>query len=405
MKYSFFSPADILVPAGISLEKWSVIACDQFTSEPEYWQRVRELVGNSESTLNMIIPEAFLGEIDQESSAEGIYNVMSSYLEKKIFAKYEDSFIFVRRVLPGGKTRLGLIGAVDLEYYDFAEGSAPLIRASEKTVVDRLPARIRVREKAAIELPHIMALINDKDLGFFDKISEIAETCEITYDFDLMENGGRVEGRVLSGEKTDRTLALLDSALENQEIKVIIGDGNHSLAAAKVYWDGLKKTLPESEHRRHPARYALLELNSVYDEAVEFHAIHRVVFCRDGELLQKELTEKLQSGEDYRVGWISEEGEGTFGISAACIGDMLDAFQGVLDEFAKRTGCEIDYIHGEDTVRSIVRQRGGMGFILPPMDKEDLFDTVALRGVFPRKSFSIGHAHEKRYYLECRKIK
>ena len=405
MKELFFAPADIMVPTGISLEKWSVIACDQFTSEPEYWQRAQAFVGDSESTLNLIIPEAFLGNIDQEAAAGNIDKVMAEYLGKNIFKEYKKSFLFVRRTLPGGKTRFGLVGAVDLEYYDFREDSKPLIRASEKTVVDRLPARIKVRKRAQIELPHIMALINDKTSLFFDEVSKIAEACETVYDFELMENGGHIDGRVLSGEEAGRIMDILAGALENQEIKVVIGDGNHSLAAAKVYWDELKQTLTEEERKSHPARYALLELNNVYAEAVEFHAIHRVVFCENAEALKNELSEKLQGGEDYHVTWISGDGEGTIGLSAACIGDMLDAFQGVLDAFAEKTDCEIDYIHGDDTVKSLVKQRGGMGFILPAMDKKDLFETVALRGVFPRKSFSIGHAHEKRYYLECRKIR
>ena len=405
MKNRFFAPVDILIPIGVSFEKWSVIACDQFTSEPEYWQRVQALVGDSESTLNLIIPEAFLGEVDQDSSAENIYNVMASYLERNMFEEYKESFVFVKRVLPGGKARFGLVGAVDLEYYDFREDSKPLIRASEKTVVSRLPARIAVREKAQIELPHIMALINDKNSRFFAEINKLAQSCEAVYDFDLMENGGSIQGRVLSGENAEKGMMALDTALERQEIKVVIGDGNHSLAAAKVYWDELKKTLSEQECVHHPARFALLELNCVYDEAIEFHAINRVVFCREFDALQNELREKLKSGGDYHISWMSQEGEGVIGISAACIGDMLDEFQGILDGFEEKTGCEIDYIHGDDAVRALVKQRGGIGFILPPMDKKDLFETVALRGVFPKKSFSIGHAHEKRYYLECRKIR
>jgi len=403
MKNNVFVPADILIPEGVSPENWSVVACDQFSSERDYWERVRGRVAGQPSTLGMIIPEAYLEEINEADEIAKISAAMDGCLSGGVLREVKDSFVYVERALPDGKVRRGIVGAVDLEEYEFSRSGAAIL-ASEGTVLERLPARIRVRSAASLELPHIIAFIDDSGDTVIGPLSEKADSLPLLYDFTLMEGGGHIRGRQVAGGDAEGVMAAMRALHDKNDILMVIGDGNHSLAAAKVYWDELKLSLSAKERLAHPARYALLEVNNVYDEAICFEAIHRVVFGAEALECAREFKAAMARGDDYELQLVSREEDGTLGVSADCIGGMISAVQAFLDEYVARTGCRIDYIHGEDALKRLAENDGALGIILPAMDKSELFATVAASGVFPRKSFSVGHAWEKRYYLECRAI-
>ena len=401
---NIFVPTDILIPEGTPMDAWSVIACDQFSSEPEYWERVKDNVGARPSTLKMIIPEAYLEEIDEGQKIDEICEAMEDYVRNQIFRESKESFIYVERTQSDGRTRKGIVGAVDLEEYDFT-GVTASIRASEGTVLDRLPPRIRVRKAAQLELPHIITFIDDKNETVIEPLSKNKNSLPLLYDFELMEGGGYIKGWKVSGTDAENIMASMRVLNEKNEMLMIMGDGNHSLAAAKVYWDELKENLSEDEKENHPARRALVELNNVYDHAISFEAIHRVIFNIDSKAFIDAFAKATPRGKDYVIHWTSKEGSGDIGIKADCIGDMLTIMQDFIDEYIKGTDSIIDYIHGSDSTLALGKGDGCIGLILPAMDKSDFFETVEKSGVFPRKSFSVGHAQDKRYYLECRKIR
>lgn len=407
MNKNAFLPADILIPTGVDLSKWSVIACDQFSSERDYWERVAATVGSSQSTLKLIVPEVYLGEVDTDQSAQSIGAAMENYLLEGLFKKYEQSYIYLERTISDGRIRRGLVGQIDLECYDFLPGSESTVRASEKTIVERLPARIDVRRSAVLELPHIMALINDRDGLVIEPLGAETSGMECVYNFELMEGGGAVKGWQVTGDDAARVNAALSELFEDSQVQLIIGDGNHSLAAAKSYWDEIKKPLSSNDRECHPARFALVELNNVYDPAIDFEAIHRVVMnCQPDDLLRllENGLKKDGSGREYSVTWITEAGRGLLTARAEGIGEFIEMLQTILDDYVAETGADIDYIHGDDSLELLSKEKGAIGFLLPTMDKSEFFSTVLSRGQFPRKSFSIGHARDKRYYLECRTI-
>ena len=404
MTKDIFKPADIMLPDKALMELWSVIACDQYSSEREYWERVRKNIGGAPSTLNMIIPEAYLEDLSEERETEKIRAAMDKYIDDGLLNEIKDSFIYLERTLQDGTVRQGLVGTVDLEQYSFSKGDAAIL-ASEGTVLERLPARVQIRKAASMELPHIIAFINDKEETVIGPIAHNADKLPLLYDFDLMEGGGHIRGMRVSGNDANAVLSAIQALGKNNGPLMIIGDGNHSLAAAKVYWDELKTTLCDAEREKHPASRALVEINNVYDPAISIEAIHRVVFNANTEGLLTALENALPGGSDYNLRWISNGKEGKIGVSASCIGDILIVMQEVMDDFVAKTSCRIDYIHGEESVRRLAEGERCLGLILPAMEKSELFTTVAGGRVFPRKSFSVGHAGDKRYYLECRKIK
>ena len=403
MEKNIFTADSILLPEGISPEKWSVIACDQFSSERDYWDRVRGRVAGEPSTLNMIIPEAYLEETDEEQAIVKIRAAMDDYMSRSALREIKDSLVYVERTQPDGRVRRGIVGTVDLEEYEFSRSGAAIL-ASEGTVLDRLPPRIRIRRAARLELPHIMAFIDDKNATVIEPLASKAGSLPLLYDFALMEGGGHIRGMQLSGGDAEAVLAALRALHEDNDMLMVVGDGNHSLAGAKVYWDELKHSLSDEEQRSHPARRALLEVNNVYDPAISFEAIHRVVFGAPPLEVLKEFEAAAPQGSDYELRWIVKGQSGVTGVKAGCIGSMISSVQAFLDEYVRRTGCRVDYIHGEDSLRRLVEDEDGFGLVLPAMDKSDLFATVAASGVFPKKSFSVGHARDKRYYLECRDI-
>jgi len=398
-----FFTADILLPAGVSPGVWSVIACDQFSSERDYWERVKKRVDGAPSTLNMILPEAFLDDKGEEEEIAGIRSAMDDYLERGLFYKIKDSFVYIERTLPDGRVRRGVLGAVDLDAYDYTGGEAA-VRASEGTVLKRLPVRIQVRRSVKLELPHIMAFIDDRDKTVIEPLSKKAGMQPPLYDFDLMEGGGHVRGVQVTGDDAAGVVAALRALQKRNRTLIVMGDGNHSLAAAKIYWEELKRGLGEAERESHPARRALIEINNVYDPAVTFEAIHRIVFDADPAGLAAALENAMINGTDYMLHWVARGRSGSIGVSAACIGDMLAALQTFLDDYASANGCSVDFIHGEEPLRQLAGVERRIGIIVPVMDKSELFETVAAGGLFPKKSFSVGCARDKRYYLESREI-
>lgn len=398
-----FTPAKILLPKN-NPETWSVIACDQFSSEREYWDRVTERVGDRPSTLNMVVPEAYLGSISMEEASLSRNEKMAQYLSEDVFTEYDNALIYVEREITGGKIRRGIIGKLDLEAYDYLAGVNPPARASEKTVVDRLPPRIKVRSGACLEMPHILVLIDDEKREAIEPLTEKKTSFEKVYDFDLMENGGHIRGFKLSEEEAQRVVEAMD-ALGQREVQFVIGDGNHSLAAAKDCWREIKKTLLPEEIENHPARFALVEICNVYDEGIEFEPIHRIVFNCDPEAVLADLTARAGDADGRELETIANGKRGSIKIVNSSLGGLIGAIQKILDEWENEKGVTVDYIHDEKALEELAKQPNSLAIFLPAMDKSDLFATVEKDGVFPKKSFSIGHARDKRYYLECRKIK
>lgn len=405
MKKRVFLPGDILLPDGVDYAKWSVIACDQFSAQPDYWDRVTETVGDSPSTLKMIVPEAYLGAITMTEASVERNRVMDGYIADGIFKILENSFVYVERKTSEGLTRRGIVGLIDLDAYEYAKGNKAPIRASENTVITRLPPRIDVRKNASLELPHVMMLIDDPQETVIEPLSKLTGEMEKVYDFELMEKGGSIRGWQVTGGIAEQIMSAMDKLAE-REIQIVIGDGNHSLAAAKECWNQIKAGLTAEEQAAHPARYALAELNNVYDDGICFEAIHRVVLGADCEkLLDAFKTELGTADKGCELTYCAKDMSGTVNVSFPSLGGMIGALQEFLDKYTSENGGEIDYIHDESAIRGLASEPDNFGIILPAMDKSELFNTVITEGVFPKKSFSIGHARDKRYYLECRRIK
>ena len=398
-----FNKADILIPSENSdFEKWSVIACDQYTSQPEYWQRVEKCVGDVPSSLNIVFPEVYLSE--GEGRIEKINKKMREYIDGGIFAEYKNSLIYIERTQSDKRVRKGIVGAVDLEAYDFSKDSKSPIRATEGTVLERIPPRVKIRENAALELPHIILLIDD----FEDKIIQKPEDAECIYDFELMENGGHLAGYRLSDSEADLILKKFDEFSEKSTRSLLfaVGDGNHSLATAKTCWENIKKNLTEQEKETHPARFCLVEVENIHSEALDFEPIHRVVFgVEDKELIEglKKFypdTDEKQNG-GHHIKYVSENCEGDLYIKGS--GEALAV--GALQKYLDTKTLKIDYIHGDATAENLGKKHGNIAFLLPKMDKSELFEAVEKNGSLPRKTFSMGEANDKRFYCEAKKIK
>lgn len=424
MHETAFSPANILLPQDCGLTKWAVVACDQYTSQPEYWERVDQFVGDAPSTLRLILPESKLESEHVEEEIQKINQTMEQYLEEGRLRELEDAMIFLERKLSNGKTRLGLIGKLDLEQYSYEKGSGTPIRATEGTVLSRIPPRMKVRKNAPIELPHIMVLIDDPKKEIIEPFlrKESKKQMQMIYSTTLMEQGGRVSGYLLSKEQADKVqkqlAGLADPARFAQfyhaEGKPVLtyamGDGNHSLATAKACWEELKPTLSEAERQTHPARYALVELVNLHDDSLEFEPIHRVLFGVDPKQLLADLLAAYPgahygAGEGHQITYVLPGERGILTVPHPTAQLEVGTLQTFLDQYLEAHGGKIDYIHGEDVVEQLVQQPDSIGFLLPGMEKDQLFPTVIFDGALPRKTFSMGEAHDKRFYLEARKIK
>ncbi len=414
-----FKRGNILLPKNTDMTKWSVVACDQYTSEPEYWNSVREIVGSNPSTLNLTLPEIYLEESDVEERIKKINQNMEELVNMDFFNEYSDSMIYLERTQEDGKVREGLMGIVDLEDYSYEKGSQTLIRATEKTVIERIPPRVKVRENALLELPHIMILIDDEKKNIIESLKNKVTESDIVYDFDLMKNGGHIKGYLLNNETMDevdeRLKCLADKDYFENKYGVkdkgillfAMGDGNHSLATAKACYENLKKEIGEKVLSS-KSRYALVELVNLHSDALEFEAINRVIFNTDKDKLLNSLKEyytinKERNGQEFRV--VTDSIDEAWYIENPKSNIAVGSIQMFLDDYLKDNVGKIDYIHGEDVTKSLASKDNNVGFIFDAMAKEDLFKTVILDGALPRKTFSMGHANDKRYYLEARKIK
>ena len=411
-----FKPANILLPRDCDLSLWSVVACDQYTSQPEYWQRVEERVGRSPSALRLILPESCLEGPSVETDIMEVNNTMSRYLREGRFQEYPDALIYVERTLDGGKVRRGLVGVADLEQYDYEPGTACAVRATEGVVLSRIPPRVAVRKNAPIELPHAILL---SDCG--DIVAPLAGRTgemEPLYDFELMEEGGHVKGWLLTLEQQEQTARAIRARKEwadreRDGLLFVVGDGNHSLAAAKECYERRKEMTDPSQWPGLPSRYALCELVDLHDDALEFEPIHRVVFGVKPEQLLDALMKYCPSavrgrGEGHVLSFvISRWSQGEITITRPECRLTAGTLQSFLDAYtADHPKARVDYVHGEAEARTLAEEReDAVAFLLPRPRWPELFDAVVRDGLLPRKTFSIGRAQDKRFYLEARKIR
>lgn len=425
---------EILLPSKtVDPQKWSVIACDQYTSQPEYWQGVSSFVGSSPSTFNLIFPEIYLGKMEETARIQTIHQTMREYLKAGFFTSYE-GMVYIERSIDG-KTRRGLLLALDLEMYDFNKGSQTLIRATEGTILDRLPPRIKIREHAPLELPHILMLIDDPEDLVIGCVEKQKLRLPLAYDFDLMQSGGHLTGRFVNElsleEQVIKGLKKLadpnifsskyDLPVHTPVLLFASGDGNHSLATAKSTWEKLKPVVGMN----HPARYALVEIENVHDHALTFEPIHRVLFqlktdvclelikyfgdkisfttVTDSMAMINEVKSARSPGHHFGV--ITSDSYQVATVRRPDFNIPVGTLQECLDDWIK-TGVadQIDYVHGDETLCKLGAQKGNAGFYLAGMSKNDLFKTVIKDGSLPRKTFSMGEAHEKRFYFEARRI-
>ena len=405
-----FGAADILLPENCELQRWAVIACDQFTSQPAYWQQVDALTEGVPSAEHLILPECRLSGSTEETIAR-IHETMRKYIREDLLRAYPDSFLYIERTLHNGQVRRGLIGMVDLEQYDYSGEVDAAVRATEQTVSERIPPRMAVRRGAALELPHVLLLCDDERQEVIETLTRRKEQLKKLYDFDLMLGGGHLAGWLVDGEEKQALEARI-AAYEHRERKkhpdarllYAVGDGNHSLATAKACFEELKAQHPDQDFSRHPARYALCELNNIHDPSQVFEPIHRIVKHCDTEKLLRDLSERFDTAEGTPVPWVSGGKNGMLRIPEE--GDLLPLalLQRELDRWLTENDGELDYIHGDAALDALEHEQGSVGFRLPAIDKESLFPGILSGGVLPRKTFSMGEAEEKRYYLEARKI-
>lgn len=393
---------DILLPRAEDMGAWSVIACDQFTSEPEYWAAAEARAAEKPSTLSLMLPETWLHTARADGADGRIADTMRRYLAEGIFQTVPDSFIYVERTLSDGRVRRGLVAALDLEQYDFTGMQRASVRSTEGTVEERLPPRVNIRRSAPLEMPHTLLLMDDRTDSVLSLAEKAKDTLEEVYDFDLMLGGGHIAGWRVSGETKAAVQSALDAldnaalqrekygdAAENGKLTFAVGDGNHSLAAAKRFWEEKRETLPENERETDPARFALVEIENIHEPSLDFEPIHRVIFDTDTSAFAAEFTA-------HRTEWEAEE---------KTLGERVAAAESFCRAYIAAHGGYIDYIHGDDTARSLGGKPNCAAVLLPPVKKSGLFLSVLKNGALPKKSFSMGNARDKRYYLECRKIR
>lgn len=416
-----FKKANILLPKNTEMEKWAVVACDQYTSEPEYWKEVENIVGDAPSTLKITLPEIYLEQDNVQERIANINKEMDHLLSTDFFKTLDNSLIYLERTGADGKVRKGLIGMVDLEDYSYEKGSQSLIRATEGTVLERIPPRVRVRENASLELPHVMLLIDDEKKEIIEGLTDKVTSEDVVYDFDLMQNGGHVKGYKVPENLMDGIFKGLEELADKDNFEAkydvkdkgvllfSVGDGNHSLATAKACYENLKKTMSEEEAKNSLARYALVEVVNLHSDALEFEPIHRVVFgvepAKMIEEFEKYYDVSRTPGEGQKVEYVYEGKNETLYIKNPKSNLAVGSLQMFIDAYIKEHAGKVDYIHGDDVTKELGSKPGNIGFLLPPMAKTELFKTVILDGALPRKTFSMGHSYDKRYYLEARKIK
>lgn len=384
----------ILLPENADMSVWAVNACDQFTSDADYWKEVERLTAGKPSAYHLIFPEIYLKD-DPAARIAAINATMEDYLKSGVFKEINDGFILVERTTGAG-TRRGIVLAIDLEDYSFVKGAKTPVRSTEATILERIPPRVEIRKNAPIELPHAMLLYNDEKNVVLNGVKR----GEVLYDFELNMNGGKIKGTYIANSEEVRNAFYSLAAGEGKDkFLFAVGDGNHSLATAKTCWENLKKSLPEDKIPNHPARYALCEAVNIFDGALNFEPIHRLVKTSDPEKFAQSLTfcgcgkaEIAVNGKVYAVNFPEDIPEGI---------RMLDE---KISAYINENGGEVDYIHGREELISLTA-RGAAGVLLPPIKKRDFFDTIIKNGNLPRKTFSMGEGNEKRYYIEAKYIK
>ncbi len=399
---TYFSPANILLPKK-DFEKWSVVACDQYTSEPEYWEEVENFVGDVPSALNIILPEVYLSN-DNSERINAINDSMANYLANGVFREIQDTFVYVEREVKGGKIRRGIVGLIDLEDYSYQKGSKALIRATEATVIERIPPRVAIRRDALLEMPHVMLLIDDENRTVIEPLGNKVNQFTELYDFELMQNSGHIKGFSVDKNTASEIQSNLNALVEGTDDKLLfaVGDGNHSLATAKECYN-----LNKNEN----SRYALVEIVNIHDESLEFEPIYRVVFgVNPKQVIEKFVTDLGEEthhyiGDDAQI-FTCVYGEEKVRVSVKPTGKLpVSTLQKWLDDYIKEnSAAKIDYIHGKDVVYNLSKQKNTLGFIFEGMQKSELFDAIKQDGSLPRKTFSMGHASDKRFYMEARKI-
>ncbi|OJF76261.1 MAG: hypothetical protein BKP49_07220 [Treponema sp. CETP13] len=435
-KYGLQTPKILLPKDNGMLTKWPVVACDQYTQEKAYWEKVSNFVGNAPSTLNLILPEVYLEDGNKEERIAKIRNTMSKYLQENVFKTPLSAMIYLERQTEYGRTRKGIITCIDLETYEWKPFSHALIRATEATIVDRIPPRMKIRQGALLESPHIMLLVNDSEKKLIEKTGELAKKeNKQLYDISLMMNAGKISGWEISPEdsdiQTNITTALNSIKNENTDdtgapFMFAVGDGNHSLATAKAVWDEYKTKEKITDH---PARYALVEIVNIYDEGLTFEPIHRVLYdidktglisflqtqlsstttikrieCTSEEKLEKKVKESIGS---FGFVYKDEKNISHYTLLETSISDLIVSHvQPLIDDFLKTqpSSSIIDYIHGSNEVFRLGKNKNAITILLPPIAKQSFFKTISHSGPLPRKSFSMGEASEKRFYMESRKL-
>ena len=406
MKDTGLRVKEILLPNTSDMSSWACIACDQFTSEQEYWTELESKVNGKITTLDLILPEIYLDEKTDER-IEKVNKNIKSYLDKGVFKKLQKGFILTVRKTPFVERRIGLIGAIDLEKYEYSKKSSALIRSTEGTIEERIPPRLKIRKDAAVEFPHVMILFDDEKREITEKLYENRESLECVYDFELNMNGGHITGYFVSdyqGVLDSFSRLLEDERLiakygTNDNFAFAVGDGNHSLATAKAHWNNVKKGLTKEEQENHPARFALAEFVNIYDEGIYFEPIYRFV--------------NGVNREDFILGL--QKVVGDFGIyngkdtqemvANVALPESITNVDNYIKEYIAKNGGLVDYVHGESNLIDLVNaSEKAVGITFQKLDKKDLFKYVSTKGAFPRKTFSMGEGVEKRYYLEGSKI-
>ncbi|MCQ2409050.1 MAG: DUF1015 domain-containing protein [Clostridia bacterium] len=398
----------ILLPKNCDWSKWAVVACDQFTSQRKYWADLKDFVGTDKSALNIIFPEVYLEDSDADERIETINKTMDEYLSSGTFKEIKDSFILVKRDTKYGFSRLGLVAPVDLEDYCFTHPSRAHIKSTEGVVIERIPPRLKIRENAPVELPHIMLLIDDIKKSVIEPLYEKKDSLEKLYDFDLNMGGGHLTGYRVDAkevldifEKYEEEAKTLYGKKDNEFI-FAVGDGNHSLATAQAHWNKIKEGLSDEEKENHPARYALCEIENLYDDGIVFEPIHRFIFNAGDEFVSylkdtlkgSGTLEMFGNGKEYTLNADDNSAKEIYDIQYA------------VDEYLKsHKDLSVDYIHGMDNLKEIAKNNKGIAIIMPKIKKDELFPYVLKNGTLCRKSFSMGEAEEKRYYTEAKKIK
>ena len=403
-----FLAMDFLLPRSGVKPAWPVIACDQFTSEPDYWEKAEAIVGEAPSTLRLVYPEVWLGN-NQDSRIKKIHASMDCYLKSDVLKPFSHSFVYVERRLSTGKVRRGVVGVVDLEQYDYLPKTTKAIRATEKTVTSRIPARVAIRQGAALELSHVLLLADDPEELLLGSLEEKKETFEAIYDVQLMLEGGHLVGRLVTGiaaQEFEAAIASYERKRQEKEggdaLLYCVGDGNHSLASAKAAFEEIKARIGKEAAATHPARFAMVELGNIHDASLEFEPIHRLATHVNPEALLEKL-KPFEGSCGHRISWVAGEKSGEIVLDAKYGTLAVGALQGALDAVLGDDEV-LDYIHGDEALRRLALKEDSLGFLLPKIKKADFFKSIEIDGVLPRKTFSMGHAQDKRYYTEARAI-